>query len=95
MDLSTFDTTENSEITSTTGELLFAVYSLTSVLVALNLLIAMLSNTFQTVAVMKRYIMIIAKSINDEIINRTGNLVSTETVCCVVDGKVKLKNVCQ
>ena len=49
--MSAFDTSENAQITEVTGHLLFATYSLTSVLVALNLLIAMLSNTFKKVAV--------------------------------------------
>ena len=51
VDLTTFDTSENAEITQVTGHLLFATYSLASVLVALNLLIAMLSNTFKKVSV--------------------------------------------
>ena len=49
--MSTFNTDENAQITEVTGHLLFASYSLASVLVALNLLIAMLSNTFQKVDV--------------------------------------------
>lgn len=50
-DKSTFNTNENAEITEITGHLLFATYSLASVLVAMNLLIAMLSNTFKKVSV--------------------------------------------
>lgn len=50
-DKSTFDTNKNAEITEITGHLLFATYSLASVLVAMNLLIAMLSNTFKKVSV--------------------------------------------
>ena len=51
MDFSTFDTNKNAEITKVTGELLFAGYSLASVLVALNLLIAMLNNSYKKVDV--------------------------------------------
>ena len=46
-----FETNKNAEITEVTGMLLFAGYSLASVLVALNLLIAMLNNSYQKVAV--------------------------------------------
>ncbi|XP_068733240.1 short transient receptor potential channel 4-like [Montipora capricornis] len=45
-----FETNKNSEITEVTGILLFAGYSLASVLVMLNLLIAMLNNSYQKVA---------------------------------------------
>ncbi|XP_068733231.1 short transient receptor potential channel 4-like [Montipora capricornis] len=45
-----FETNKNAEITEVTGMLLFAGYSLASVLVALNLLIAMLNNSYQKVA---------------------------------------------
>ena len=51
VDFSTFDTNKNAEITKVTGELLFAGYSLASVLVALNLLIAMLNNSYKKVDV--------------------------------------------
>ena len=51
VDLSTFNTSEQAQITEVTGHLLFATYSLASVLVALNLLIAMLSNTYKKVDV--------------------------------------------
>lgn len=50
VEISTFDTNENAMITQVTGNLLFATYSLASVLVAMNLLIAMLSNTFKKVS---------------------------------------------
>ena len=53
VDLSTFNTSEQAQITEVTGHLLFATYSLASVLVALNLLIAMLSNTYKKVDVSK------------------------------------------
>ena len=49
--MSTFETSEHAQITEVTGHLLFATYSLASVLVALNLLIAMLSNTYKKVDV--------------------------------------------
>lgn len=49
--MSTFDTSDQAQITEVTGHLLFATYSLASVLVALNLLIAMLSNTYKKVDV--------------------------------------------
>ena len=51
VDFATFKTSENAQITEVTGQLLFATYSLASVLVALNLLIAMLSHTFKKVDV--------------------------------------------
>ena len=51
VDMSTFDTSDQAQITEVTGHLLFATYSLASVLVALNLLIAMLSNTYKKVDV--------------------------------------------
>ncbi|XP_078384585.1 short transient receptor potential channel 3-like [Oculina patagonica] len=50
VEMSNFDTPENAQITEVTGHLLFALYSLASVLVALNLLIAMLSNTYKKVS---------------------------------------------
>jgi len=51
VELSTFKTSDHAQITEVTGHLLFATYSLASVLVALNLLIAMLSNTYKKVDV--------------------------------------------
>lgn len=51
VDMSTFNTSDQAQITEVTGHLLFATYSLASVLVALNLLIAMLSNTYKKVDV--------------------------------------------
>ncbi|CAH3178415.1 unnamed protein product [Porites lobata] len=44
-----FETDENSKITMVTGQILFAVYSLASILVVLNLLIAMLNNSYKKV----------------------------------------------
>jgi len=51
VEMSTFNTSDQAQITEVTGHLLFATYSLASVLVALNLLIAMLSNTYKKVDV--------------------------------------------
>ena len=39
------------KITEVTGEMLFAVYNIAAILVALNMLIAMMANSFQKVAV--------------------------------------------
>ena len=50
-DLESFKTDEKFAITAVTGELLFAGYNIAAVIVALNMLIAMLSNTFQKIAV--------------------------------------------
>ena len=47
VEFSAFKTDENSEITMVTGQILFAVYSLASILVVLNLLIAMLNNSYK------------------------------------------------
>ncbi|CAH3190121.1 unnamed protein product [Porites lobata] len=49
VEFSAFKTDENSEITMVTGQILFAVYSLASILVVLNLLIAMLNNSYKKV----------------------------------------------
>ena len=46
-----FETNEDAEITEVTGQLLFAAYCFASVLVALNLLIAMLNNSYKKVDV--------------------------------------------
>ena len=51
VEMSTFNTSDQAQVTEVTGHLLFATYSLASVLVALNLLIAMLSNTYKKVDV--------------------------------------------
>ena len=50
MDVEDFDTA-NAKITEVTGKVIFAGYSLASVLVALNLLIAMLNNSYKKVDV--------------------------------------------
>ena len=51
-DLDSFKTNDGRfEITATTGEILFAGYNIAAVIVAINMLIAMLSNTFQKIAV--------------------------------------------
>ena len=50
MELEEFEN-ENAEITEVTGKVIFAGYSLASVLVALNLLIAMLNNSYKKVDV--------------------------------------------
>ena len=51
VEMSNFNTNDKAQITEVTGHLLFATYSLVSVLVAINLLIAMLSNTYKKVDV--------------------------------------------
>lgn len=67
MDFSSFDTNKNAEITKVTGELLFAAYSFASVLVALNLLIAMLNNSYKKVDV----------SFNTTVVSNDPNRVKT------------------
>jgi len=67
VDFSTFDTSKNAEITKVTGELLFAAYSFASVLVALNLLIAMLNNSYKKVDV----------SFNTTVVSNDPNRVKT------------------
>ena len=49
--LKDLNTTEDFVITQYTGEILLALYAILSVLVAMNMLIAMMSNTYQRVAV--------------------------------------------
>ena len=51
VEFSTFNTSEQAQITEVTGHLLLASYGLASVLIALNLLIAMMSNTYMKVDV--------------------------------------------
>lgn len=41
---------EEFKITEITGEMLFAVYNVVAILIALNMLIAMMANSFQKVA---------------------------------------------
>lgn len=43
-------------ITQTTGETLFAIFNIVAILISLNMLIAMMSNSFQQIAVGKRFI---------------------------------------
>lgn len=43
-------------ITQTTGETLFAIFNIVAILISLNMLIAMMSNSFQQIAVSKRFI---------------------------------------
>ena len=38
-------------ITQTTGEILFAIFNIVAILISLNMLIAMMSNSFQQIAV--------------------------------------------
>ena len=42
---------EDDAVTQNTGQLLFGLYNITAILVSLNMLIAMMANTFQQVAV--------------------------------------------
>ena len=67
MSNSAFETDENSKITMVTGQILFAVYSLASILVVLNLLIAMLNNSYKKVDV--RAMLCLHKSVYDKIVN--------------------------
>ena len=47
-----FETTHpNFKVTSNTGKLLFAIYLISAVLVGINMLIAMMNNSFEYVAV--------------------------------------------
>ena len=50
-ELEDLKTEENFIITQYTGELLLGLYSIASVIVALNMLIAMMANSYQRVAV--------------------------------------------
>jgi hypothetical protein len=50
-DPSVFGTINGFEITQVTGEIMFAAYVVSALLVAFNVLIAMLTNTFKKVAV--------------------------------------------
>ena len=67
VEFSAFKTDENSEITMVTGQILFAVYSLASILVVLNLLIAMLNNSYKKVDVSA--MLCLHKSVYDKIVN--------------------------
>ena len=50
-DLKDLQTTEDFVITQYIGEVLLGLYAIASVLVAINMLIAMMSNTYQNVVV--------------------------------------------
>lgn len=43
-------------ITQTTGETLFAIFNIVAILISLNMLIAMMSNSFQQIAVSNSFI---------------------------------------
>jgi len=51
VEMSIFKASDHAKITEVTGHLLFAAFCIASVLVAMNLLIAMLSNTYKKVDV--------------------------------------------
>ena len=68
VEFSAFKTDENSKITMVTGQILFAVYSLASILVVLNLLIAMLNNSYKKVDVSA--MLCPHKSVYDKIVKR-------------------------
>ena len=53
---SLFKTERGFEIIEVTGQVMFAAYVVSALLVALNVLIAMLTNTFQKVSVSRRVI---------------------------------------
>ena len=67
VEFSAFETDKNSETTMVTGQILFAVYSLASILVVLNLLIAMLNNSYKKVDVSA--MLCLHKSVYDKIVN--------------------------
>ena len=50
-ELSALSTDKNFIITQYTGEILLGLYSILSILVAINMLIAMMANSYQRVAV--------------------------------------------
>jgi len=50
-DVDDLETEENFIITQYTGELLLGLYSIASIIVAINMLIAMMANSYQKVAV--------------------------------------------
>ena len=66
-EFSAYETDKTSEITMVTGQILFAVYSLASILVVLNLLIAMLNNSYKKVDVSA--MLCLHKSVYDKIVN--------------------------
>ena len=75
VEFSTFETDENSKITMVTGQILFAVYSLASILVVLNLLIAMLNNSYKKVDVSA--MLCLHKSVYNTIVKRIQTNVTT------------------
>ena len=50
-ELSSFETNDAFQMTQNTGKLLFAVYNVSMIVVTMNMLIAMMSNTFQHIEV--------------------------------------------
>lgn len=58
-DLGDLKTDEKFAITQFTGELLLGLYSIASILVAINMLIAMMTNSYQQVAVSEAFIYLI------------------------------------
>ena len=83
VEFSAFKTDENSEITMVTGQILFAIYSLASILVVLNLLIAMLNNSYKKVDVSAT--LCLHKSVYNKIVKRIQANVP-------MDGSHKKKN---
>ena len=54
LDLADFDTKDGSfEITQETGRVLFAFYSICAIMVALNMLIAMMTHSYDSISVRK------------------------------------------
>ena len=51
VELDALETEKNFTITQYTGELLLGLYSIASVVVAINMLIAMMSNSYQRIVV--------------------------------------------
>lgn len=58
-DLGDLKTDGKFAITQFTGELLLGLYSIASILVAINMLIAMMTNSYQQVAVSEAFIYLI------------------------------------
>ena len=56
-ELGDLKTDEKFAITQFTGELLLGLYSIASILVAINMLIAMMTNSYQQVAVSETFIL--------------------------------------
>ena len=50
-ELSSFKTNSDFKMTQNTGKVLFAVYNISMIVVTMNMLIAMMANTFQKVEV--------------------------------------------